>query len=108
MRLPSSASTVGGRKDLDKIWHFNLDTGFQFIGGDMSAKVTVNKNGSLKIEGDFELFDPVGGKYDLGGRSVISLCRCGQTENKPFCDGNHAKCGFQSVVVATVLPPKKA
>ena len=72
----------------------------------MSVKIKVNNNGSLKIEGDIELCDAEGKVFDLGGRSVISLCRCGQTKNAPFCDGAHGRCGFDSMVVARALPPK--
>ena len=43
----------------------------------------------------------------LAGRTVISLCRCGHSENKPFCDGSHGRVGFQSSVVAKELPPPK-
>lgn len=73
----------------------------------MPTKITVNDNGSLRVEGDVEIYDSAGKMYDLGGRSVISLCRCGASANKPFCDGAHKSCGFESKVVATVLPPKK-
>ncbi len=73
----------------------------------MATKITVNNNGSLKIEGEIEIYDASGNKYDLAGRTVISLCRCGQSNNKPFCDGSHARCGFESQVIATVLPPPK-
>lgn len=73
----------------------------------MATKITVNNNGSLRIEGEFEIYDASGNKYDVAGRTVIGLCRCGQSANKPFCDGSHARCGFQSQVVATVLPPPK-
>ncbi|MCI0662526.1 MAG: CDGSH iron-sulfur domain-containing protein [Acidobacteria bacterium] len=73
----------------------------------MATKITVRNNGSLRIEGEIEIYDDAGNKYDLAGRSVISLCRCGQSNNKPFCDGSHARCGFESQVVATVLPPPK-
>lgn len=73
----------------------------------MPTVIKVNDNGSLRIEGEVELQDAKGNKYDLGGRSVISLCRCGQSSNKPFCDGTHSKCGFASSVVACALPPKK-
>jgi len=51
--------------------------------------ITVKPNGSLQIEGDFELKDYSGTVYELGGRRVISLCRCGLSKNKPFCDGSH-------------------
>ncbi len=73
----------------------------------MTAKITVKDNGSLRIEGDFEIFDPQGNKFDLAGRDVISLCRCGQSSKIPFCDGTHSKCGFQSQVVAYALEQKK-
>jgi CDGSH-type Zn-finger protein len=71
-----------------------------------SSKITVNDNGSLKIEGDFEIVDRIGTPYDLGGREVVSLCRCGQSKNKPFCDGSH-KNHFEHNAVAFALPPKK-
>jgi CDGSH-type Zn-finger protein len=75
----------------------------------MSVKIKVNKNGSLRVESaDIELTDAEGNKYDLAGRTVIGLCRCGQSANKPFCDGAHARCGFDSIVVATTLPPPPA
>jgi CDGSH-type Zn-finger protein len=73
----------------------------------MATKITVKNNGSLRIEGDIEIYDDAGNKYDLAGRTVIGLCRCGQSNNKPFCDGSHARCGFESQVVATVLPAPK-
>jgi hypothetical protein len=43
----------------------------------MSTKITVNNNGSLKIEGEFTIVDREGNAYDLGGRNVLGLCRCG-------------------------------
>ena len=70
-----------------------------------ATKITVNKNGSLRIEGDFAICDPEGAVFDLSGRTTISLCRCGHSENKPFCDGTHRKMGFESEVKACVLPP---
>ena len=70
------------------------------------TKITVNSNGSLKIEGEFEIVDKNGGLYDLGGREIVSLCRCGHSKNKPFCDGSH-KGIFDHEAVAFDLPPKK-
>ena len=71
----------------------------------MSTKVTVNNNGPLRLEGDFTICDPAGKEFGLAGRTVISLCRCGHSENKPFCDGSHKRVGFQSEVQARDLPP---
>ncbi|HVB28888.1 MAG TPA: CDGSH iron-sulfur domain-containing protein [Terriglobia bacterium] len=70
-----------------------------------ATKITVRNNGSVRIEGDFEICDPEGAVFDLGGRTTISLCRCGHSENKPFCDGAHKKAGFQSEIKARALPP---
>lgn len=65
----------------------------------------VNNNGSLRISGDFEIVDKDGNAYDLGGRDVISLCRCGLSANKPFCDGAHRN-HFEHDAIAFALPPK--
>ena len=70
------------------------------------TKITVNSNGSLKIEGDFEIVDKNGNVYDLGGREVVSICRCGMSQNKPFCDASH-KGHFEHEAIAFSLPPKK-
>lgn len=75
-------------------------------------KIVVRDKGSLKVEvaaGEvLEIVDGEGRPFGLGGRSVVSLCRCGQSESKPFCDGSHNRCGFDSVVVARDLPPPAA
>ena len=60
------------------------------------AVVTIRNNGSIRIEGDFTIVDQEGKPFDLAGRTQISLCRCGQSSNKPFCDGTHARIGFRS------------
>lgn len=73
----------------------------------MPTKVTVFNNGPVRLEGDFEIYDAQGNKYGLAGRTVISLCRCGQSSNKPFCDGTHSPTGFQSNCEAKELPPPK-
>ena len=70
-----------------------------------NTEITVTPNGPLRISGNFVIKDGQGGSFDLSGRTAISLCRCGQSENKPFCDGSHARTGFQSVVEARTLPP---
>jgi CDGSH-type Zn-finger protein len=73
-----------------------------------ATRITVNPDGSLRVEGDFEVVDGAGAAFGLGGRTRVSLCRCGQSADKPFCDGTHKRCGFQSVVAARELPPPKA
>jgi CDGSH-type Zn-finger protein len=73
---------------------------FIFSGGFMSQiTIMVRKNGPLRVDdpnGVVELVDADGNKYDLTGKTAFSLCRCGASANRPFCDGAHAKIGFQA------------
>jgi len=72
-------------------------------------KITVQKNGPLRVEGeDIVIQDPEQTAYGLAGRTVVSLCRCGHSNNKPFCDGSHNHHGFEDDPHARDLPPKKA
>ncbi len=71
------------------------------------VKITVNNHGSLKVTGDFEICDGQGQLFDLAGRETIGLCRCGYSQNKPFCDGSHRGANFQSQVEARSLPSPK-
>lgn len=70
------------------------------------VKLTVNNNGSLRVEGEFEIVDAQGQPYGLDGRTLVSICRCGLSKNKPFCDGSH-KGHFEHAAVAFELPPRK-
>lgn len=70
------------------------------------TKITVSNNGPLRLEGEFEIVDKSGNVYDLAGRTMLSLCRCGLSKNKPFCDGAHNG-HFEHEAVAFALPPKK-
>jgi CDGSH-type Zn-finger protein len=73
-----------------------------------NTKITVRKNTSLRVEGeDIVIVDEAGNRYDLAGRTAVSLCRCGHSQNKPFCDSSHAKVGFQAEAAAFALPPPK-
>jgi CDGSH-type Zn-finger protein len=70
-----------------------------------ATKITVKSNGSIRVEGDFEIVDQQGAAFGLGGRTAVSLCRCGHSADKPFCDGSHKRVGFQDEVKARDLPP---
>jgi len=68
-----------------------------------TVKITVKPNGSYRVEapeGSVELVDINGNKFDLTGKSAFSLCRCGGSTTKPFCDGTHSKIGFQAAELA--------
>jgi CDGSH-type Zn-finger protein len=67
------------------------------------VKITARNNGPFRVEdpeGVIELVDANGNKYDLTGKPAYSLCRCGASVNKPFCDGTHSKIGFQAAEAA--------
>ncbi|MDE3108961.1 MAG: CDGSH iron-sulfur domain-containing protein [Acidobacteriota bacterium] len=70
-----------------------------------TTRIEVRSDGSIKVEGDFEIVDQNGKPFGLNGRTRIALCRCGYSETKPFCDGSHRKHGFQSTIEAYDLPP---
>jgi CDGSH-type Zn-finger protein len=72
-----------------------------------ATKITVSNDGPLVVEGDFELLDQEAKSFGLGGRTRLSLCRCGHSERKPFCDGSHKRTAFQNAVQAHDLPPPK-
>lgn len=71
----------------------------------MAAKIIIGNNGSIKVEGEFKIYDATGNEYDLGGRTRVSLCRCGHSGTMPFCDRSHRSAGFVSECKAYALPP---
>jgi len=67
------------------------------------VKITIKPNGPYRVEaaeGAIELVNPDGTPVDLTGKTAFSLCRCGASVNKPFCDGTHSKIGFQAAEAA--------
>lgn len=64
------------------------------------VKITVKPNGPYRVEGLVKLVDIEGREWDLTGKPAFSLCRCGGSVNKPFCDGTHSKMGFQAAEAA--------
>jgi CDGSH-type Zn-finger protein len=67
----------------------------------------VLRNGPLRVESDdLEMVDADGNTYGLGGRRVVSLCRCGASMNKPYCDGSHRSAEFRDRAAAFDLAPK--
>lgn len=61
------------------------------------ADVTITPlpNGPYLIKGPVKLLDRDGKEFQVE-QEHVALCRCGQSSNKPFCDGTHAKVGFQA------------
>jgi CDGSH-type Zn-finger protein/ferredoxin len=55
--------------------------------------ITITKDGPYAVAGDVEL---IGGRWAHGASSRrYTLCRCGGSKNKPFCDGTHWSIGFK-------------
>jgi CDGSH-type Zn-finger protein len=49
-------------------------------------------SGPIWVRGEIEIVGSDGAPYEI--RNRVTLCRCGQSKNKPFCDGAHASIGF--------------
>ncbi len=60
---------------------------------DSVLTITLSKNGPLLLAGEVRL-EASDGESRGGTRSA--LCRCGQSNNKPFCDGTHRAAEFES------------
>ncbi len=57
------------------------------------AEIKLAKNGPLLVKGPVELVNSDGTKLET--KENFALCRCGQSKNKPFCDGSHKTNGFE-------------
>jgi CDGSH-type Zn-finger protein len=68
--------------------------------------IKVLKNGPIRVEGKVQLIDPAGNVI-AEDKEKFSLCRCGHSTNKPFCDGTHNKIGFQHEDAWVPPPPKE-
>lgn len=62
------------------------------------TRVTIkaNQNGSFRVEGPIRLIDADGNEYPVPEGKGVSLCRCGGSTRKPFCDGTHSRIGFEA------------
>ena len=58
------------------------------------VQISVHENGPYLVKGRVELLDKDGRPFKVPERGV-ALCRCGQSDNKPFCDGSHSRVGFR-------------
>lgn len=59
---------------------------------DEKATITVKANGSLQVRG--AVLIGADGNV-ISDEAAMSLCRCGHSANKPFCDGSHRAAGFE-------------
>ena len=61
-------------------------------------QITIRENGSLRIDEEIPLVDHEGNVLPTPEDKPYSLCRCGGSSNKPFCDGSHKTNGFDGTL----------
>jgi hypothetical protein len=57
------------------------------------VEIKIMRNGPILVTGDFKIFDS--DDCTLQPVKMVSLCRCGHTNNPSYCDGSHFKYGFR-------------
>ncbi len=67
--------------------------------------ILVRQNGPLRVYGPAKLVDADGNEYEAPPGEWFSLCRCGHSSRKPFCDSTHKTIDFKAESVAQ-LPPQ--
>ena len=60
------------------------------------VKIEVRANGPNRVTGPIEIVDQDGKSFKIPEGQWVSLCRCGASSNKPFCDATHTKEGFDA------------
>lgn len=61
--------------------------------------ITLWHNGPLQFNGDLSIH---GAAVEVINETRATLCRCGQSKNKPFCDNSHKESGFEAVTIAPI------
>jgi CDGSH-type Zn-finger protein len=64
-------------------------------------------NGPYRVTGPAKIIDPQGNEIVIEEGRTVSLCRCGGSVNKPFCDGTHTRIGFAAAEAAVQKSDKK-
>ncbi len=73
----------------------------------MADRVVIRcrENGPLVVTGPVTITDHLGNVFTPPpGKDNVALCRCGGSQNKPFCDGSHKTCGFRADAPAPAQP----
>jgi CDGSH-type Zn-finger protein len=59
-----------------------------------NVKMRVKANGSIRVTGTVDFVDEDGNVVET--KTDFSLCRCGHSKEKPYCDGSHKSAGFEA------------
>ena len=71
--------------------------------------IRCRENGPLVIPAPIKVVDHLGNEFPLTpGKETYALCRCGQSKNKPFCDGAHKECSRRPLAAPPPPPPPPA
>jgi CDGSH-type Zn-finger protein len=62
---------------------------------DDAVIIKVRDNGPYLVTGPVRIIDAEGNLYEATGN--VALCRCGESSEKPFCDGTHKTCAFSAI-----------
>ena len=58
--------------------------------------IEIRENGPLRVTGPITITDKDGNNYNIPEGKWVSMCRCGQSQKKPFCDSSHGESGFEA------------
>jgi CDGSH-type Zn-finger protein len=65
------------------------------------VQIRCRPNGPFLVSGPITILDHEGNAFTINpDKPAVSLCRCGHSASKPFCDGAHKTCGFQAMELA--------
>jgi len=62
---------------------------------DRPVTILVRRNGPYRVYGPAKLVDQDGNEFDIPPGDWFVLCRCGESETKPFCDSTHKRIDFR-------------
>ncbi len=59
--------------------------------------IRIRDDGPALVEGPITILDADGNSFPLdASKPMVALCRCGNSKNRPFCDGSHRTDGFSA------------
>lgn len=62
------------------------------------VQITLGRDGPYVVTGPIAISDHDDTPIRVEPDATVALCRCGQSDNKPFCDGTHTTIGFDGTV----------
>ena len=87
-KCPTNALTFKWNKDIEQ----EKDTPVKSTEKETETEIKIIENGPMIIKGNFKVVGTDG--KELNQTKVASICRCGQSDNLPYCDGKHSKTGY--------------